>query len=105
MFKGQMASGSLTGTGAAINVALGFTPTYVHIRNRTSRDELTWDSGMTAGHGTKRVAAGTATAITANGISPYAGADGSTGKGFTIGTDADINVNAELLHYTAWSDE
>jgi len=104
MFKGHFASGSITGTGAAINVPLGFAPTLVRIRNRTSRDELTWDSAMTAGHGTKRVAAGTATAITANGISPYAGTDIAS-VGFTIGTDTDINVTAELLFYEAYGQD
>lgn len=105
MFKGHMAMGSITGTGAVINVELGFTPQYVHIRNRTSRDELTWDDAMTAGHGTKRVAAGTATAITSGGISPYAGSAGSAAVGFTLGTDADINADTELLHYIAISND
>ena len=101
MFKGHYKTGRITATGAAINVELGFVPETVHIRNLTSRDELFWDEGMTNGHGFKRVAAGTGTAITSGGISPYVGVLGTTGRGFTIGTDADINVNTEILHYTA----
>jgi hypothetical protein len=105
MHKGHFAQGRITGTGAVINVELGFIPETVHIRNVTSRDELFWDEGMTNGHGFKRVAAGTGTAITSNGISPYVGALGTNARGFTIGTDADINVSAEILHYTAISSD
>ena len=103
MFKGHFATGSITGTGAAINVSLGFAPTLVRIRNRTSRIRLEWDDDMTAGHGNKIVAAGTGTLITANGISPYAGTD-TASVGFTIGTDS-VNVNAELLFYEAFGQD
>jgi hypothetical protein len=103
--KGHVAIGTGTGTGAAINIELGFQPDYVHITNLTSRDELTWYKGMTAAHGLKRVAAGTGTAITSLGISMYAGVDGTTGRGFTIGADTDINVAAETYYYIAMSEE
>lgn len=105
MFKGHYKTGRITATGAVINVELGFTPETVHIRNLTSRDQLFWDSGMTDGHGQKQVAAGTGTAITTGGISPYAGTLGANSQGFTIGTDADINVDTEILHYTAVSSD
>ena len=104
MFKGHYASGSITGTGAAINVPLGFAPTSVRIRNRTSRDTLEWDDDMAAASGNKRVAAGTGTLITVGGISPYAGTE-QISRGFTIGTDADINVAAELLFYEAFGQD
>ena len=103
MFKGHFATGSITGTGAAINVPLGFAPTLVRIRNRTSRIRLEWDDDMTAGHGNKIVAAGTGTLITANGISPYAGTD-TASVGFTIGTDS-VNVDEELLFYEAFGQD
>ena len=103
MFKGHFATGSITGTGAAINVPLGFAPTLVRIRNRTSRIRLEWDSDMTAGHGNKIVAAGTGTLITAAGISPFAGTS-DVGAGFTIGTDS-VNTDAELLFYEAFGEE
>lgn len=104
MFKGHFASGAITGTGAAINVPLGFTPTYVEIQNITSRDELKWFKTMAAASGVKRVAAGTGSLITANGVSPYVGT-GEISPGFTIGADADINVAAELLFYIAFGQD
>lgn len=96
-------TGTVTGTGAAINVSIGFEPDYVKVINDTAGAFLEWYSSMTDGHGYKRVAAGTGTKITANGISIYAGSD-TAAKGFTLGTDVDVNVNAVALRYIAISD-
>lgn len=103
--KGQRVVGTGTGTGAAINIACGFQPDFVHVVNLTSRDEMMWFQGMTAAHAFKRVAAGTGTAITSLGISMYAGVDGTTAEGFTIGADTDVNVAAETYYYIAWSED
>jgi hypothetical protein len=101
MHKGHIAHGRITGTGAVINVSLGFIPETVVLRNITSGDELFWDEGMAAANGRKRVAAGTSTLITSGGITAFAGVAGTSAPGFTIGTDTDMNVSAEILHYTA----
>lgn len=103
MHKGHMVSGAITGTGAAINVQLGFVPEVVRIRNKTSGDSLEWSNSDGDG-GTKRLAAGTASQVTtAAGVQAYNGTAAGDSAGFTLGTDADINVNAESLVYEAWS--
>ena len=93
-------TGTFTGTGAALNVSLGFEPDHVRIVNDTAGAALEWYSSMTAGHGYKRVAAGTGTKITSGGISTYTGST-TAGRGFTLGTDTDINVNAVTCRYIA----
>jgi hypothetical protein len=81
-------------TAAAFNISCGFYPRYVCVKNLTSGDQIEWFFGMTAAHGIKRVAAGTATAITSLGITPLP-------TGFTVGLDTDINVINEQLHWIA----
>lgn len=105
MFKGQHASGTVEGTGAAINVQLGFKPAKVALYNEDGLCELHWFNTMTAGHGLKRITAGTLSKITSDGITVYDGTAAGDAAGFTIGADADVNVSAETLHYEAWSDE
>lgn len=92
--------GSVTGTGAAINVSVGFVPDYVKVINDTAGASIEWFSGMTDGHGYKRVAAGTGTKITSGGISDFTGSS-TAGEGFTLGADADVNVNTVTLRYVA----
>ncbi len=82
-------TGTYTGTGAAINIALGFKPTYVRIWNITDGDICwEWFNGMTAGHALQQANHDTAqnSRITSNGISQYAGVAGTTPEGFTVGT-------------------
>ena len=77
-------------TAAAFTITTGFLPRYVHVWNQTSGDEEYWMEGMTAAHAIKRVAAGTAAAITSLGITVSA-------SGFTVGLETDINVINEQL--------
>jgi len=109
-------TGTVEGTGAAINIELGFVPDYVEVYNADDAGGLAptvkWWNGMADGSGLKTlksVDSGTtgnasSAAIVAGGISEYAG-DSTPGaqkrQGFTIGTDADLNVNGETLFYTA----
>jgi hypothetical protein len=100
--------GKVTGTGSAINVGIPeFTPSKVVLKNVTSGDELEWDCSMPHDYGFKRVAAGTASYVTSGGVTPVSQSvlgDGSDpGRGFTIGTDTDINVAAEVIHWEAWA--
>lgn len=94
MSNPQVVCGRLTGTGALINVSLGFIPDKVTLLNETSGRTVTWFVGQGAGKG---VAAGTL--VTTNGISAYAG-DANTPPGFTIGTDA-VNTNTNPISYDA----
>lgn len=93
-----MKCGSVTGTGAAIEVQLDFQPRLIEVYNVTAPASGVWMEGMADASAFKRVTAGDATLITSNGITP--GIDGSE-FGFTIGTDADLNTAAELIRWVA----
>lgn len=91
--------GTYTGTGAAVNVELGFTPTYVRVLNITDGD-----AGMTYikpdGEDAANIAEGAALATqAANGISAYDGTAAGDSAGFTAGTAA--SVNAKVYYYVA----
>ena len=104
MAKGQRVTGTVEGTGAAIDVVCGFTPTHVRVVNWDGVASMEWFTGMGAAGGYKVVAAGTNSKVTTNGISEYAGVSGVTSNGFTIWADADVNASAETLFWEA-SDE
>lgn len=87
--------GSVTGTGAAINVVLGFVPDYVSCTHRLTGAKLEKFRGSTTG--IKTVAAGTKTV--AAGITAYS--DNSVGEGFTIPVDAQVNINTNVIDYIA----
>ena len=75
----QIASGSFTGTGAAVEVKLGFKPRRVEIFNNTDGDDLFINfEGMSAGDAIKIAAA--VSKVTTNGIS-------LRNYGFTAGSD------------------
>lgn len=93
-------TGTVEGTGAAINVSLGFVPDYVQVMNIDGNAEGTWTSDMPDASMQKRTA-GTFSNATTNGISPYDGERGGAAKGFTIGADADVNADGETLVYVA----
>lgn len=74
----QIATGSFTGTGAAVNVVLGFKPRRVEIFNNTDGDDLFIHfEGMTEDHAIQSAAA--ISKLTANGIS-------LRNNGFTAGS-------------------
>lgn len=94
--------GTVTATGAAINVSIGFQPDEVEVMNisdATNFTSLLWRYGMSAANAIKRKLS-TWSFITTLGISQYAG-DSTHGEGFTIGADADLNVNTNVLLYRA----
>lgn len=98
----QFDSGTVEGTGSAINVSLGWKPDYVKVFNQdnTNVATLEYSSTMPDAAGFKYVNAGDMTLITSDGISPYDG-DDTTPAGFTIGADTDVNVSSETLHWVA----
>lgn len=98
----QFASGTVEGTGSAINVSLGWKPDYVKVFNQDHTNVVTleYTSTMPDAAAFKDINAGTLTLITSNGITPYDG-DDTTPAGFTIGADADANVSAETIHWVA----
>lgn len=101
MSKGHKATGTLEGTGAAIDIPLGFIPKTVRVINQDGIASLEWSDTMPAASGYKDITAGTRTFITLSGISAYAGTAAGAGAGFTIGADTDINVSGETIHWIA----
>jgi hypothetical protein len=84
--------GSVTGTGAAINIEVGFLPDKVRLVNQSTGRTAEWYRSMPAGTGV------VASTIVGTGlVSPYNGAP-NFGNGFTIGTDA-INTNGQVIAY------
>tara|TARA_R110000868_G_scaffold34552_5_gene124772 strand:+ start:1211 stop:1516 length:306 start_codon:yes stop_codon:yes gene_type:complete len=91
-------SGTVVGTGAAINIELGWTPDYVKVFNATDADQIDeWVAGMAAG---TSIQTNTAVAIrSSNGISPYAGTPADKKLGFTIGSG--ISESTKTLYWIA----
>ena len=112
--------GTLTGTGATINVECGFKPDYVRIINKTTftQVECFFTTVTTApsaashsqqivetvtAHGFNIEADGdrTAMASAAAGLAQYAGSPGLESTGFTIGASAVPNVNTNVIVWEA----
>lgn len=98
----QIITGTVTGTGAALNVSLGFIPKRVEIVNETDPGYYVWTSDMADGEMQKTIGDGTTTFATTNGISAYTGS-ATAAEGFTIGADTDMNAESDVIHYTAFS--
>ena len=79
----EVRMGTYEGTGAAINIELGFIPDRVEIIN-TEDSDAAWIWHRSMGDG-KAQALGTLASVAANGVSAYEG-DASAALGFTIGT-------------------
>lgn len=95
-----MYSEKVVGTGAAITISPKFTPRYIEVINLDGLCLLKWTADMGAGKGYKIKSGIDATADTVS-VHSYISTKGITmdpnGRDFTIGTDADINVNGETL--------
>jgi len=86
--------GSFYGTAANIDIrTVGFRPRKVELYNVDGLATLIWTESMADAAGVKRVTAGTMSIATA-GVTPLS-------NGFRLGTDGDMNVAAELVHYVA----
>lgn len=91
----QQSYGAVVGTGANLDVRkVGWRPREVRLVNVDSGDELYWSESMPDGAGVKRVAAGAATYVTTGGVTPLS-------DGFRLGTDGDMNVAGENVHFVA----
>jgi hypothetical protein len=98
----QFATAVVAGTGANIDVNLGWIPDEVIVTNITASDfaEIRWLSGMANAAGIKRLTS-TFTKLSTLGITPLGAAVTDTVKGFRIGVDTDLNVSAENIQYVA----
>ncbi len=92
----RVMTGSFTGTGAIVNVkTVGFKPKRVELFNLTGLAKGMWQEGMADDSVMKQVTAGTISAPTTDGVTPLA-------DGFALGADADLNVAAEQVFWTAF---
>lgn len=92
----RVMTGSLIGTGSAIDVrTVGFRPQRVVILNVTAPARGEWHDTMADASALKQITAGTASFVTTNGITPLS-------DGFTLGSDADLNTAAEVVHWVAY---
>jgi hypothetical protein len=89
--------GSLLGTGANIKINCGFKPKKVELFNEDGLASAEKSYTMAAAVAMKRVTDGTLTAA--------ASVCTLEDDGFTIGTDTDINVSGETLHWLAYMAE
>lgn len=97
----EVQTGKQDGTGAAIDIELGWLPSHVTVINTESAtmEQLDWYDGMSNGHAVKTVTGTVArTKITSNGITIL----NSTFQGFRIGADTDVNVAGETLFWIAY---
>ena len=77
-----------TGTVAARVFTVGFKPRYIHVFNETDRIEEEWFEGMADSEGLIRIADGTGTLVTSNGLIPSA-------SGFTLGLDTTVYITSK----------
>jgi hypothetical protein len=93
-------TGTVTGTGAAIAVALGFVPDYVAVTNITD-GTIAYEWWNTAANVTVQNTAGALSKVASNGISAYAGGLSVTPQqpGFTIGSA--VSTSGKTLAYFA----
>ena len=111
--QNEVKTGTVAGTGAAINVLCGFKPRYVKVFNPNDAGSLfptiEWWEGMAAASGclTLSIVDSGTTAlkssdyITADGISQYAGTAAANSEGFVIGANANINASGESVFWIA----
>lgn len=111
MAKSNIVVGTVTGTGSAINVSLGFIPAYVRVVNETDakHPSAEWFNTMADAEMFKGLSVdddgstgdSSFDFTASDGISAYAGVAGGAGAGFTIGADSDLNAASDVLHYIA----
>lgn len=99
----NFATGYRDGTGADIDINVGWTPERVEVLNTEAADfaSLLWCSSMAAASAIKRVTS-TSSKITTLGVTALGSAAGDTVKGFRIGADTDVNVAGETLQWFAY---
>lgn len=94
----QFAYGTFEGTGAAVNVEIGFAPDFVKCINVEDGDRVDeWIQGMADGTSIATVATAGPVLNADNGITPYSADDDAVG--FTAGTD--ISESGKTIRWIA----
>jgi len=106
------ASGSYTGSGAAINILVGFVPSKIVIHNDTDNTEFVWFAGIAEGSMFQYTSAGAKTLITggptlygdtADDVWNGSGGDSNAnGHGFTVPATAVLNTAADDCYWEAY---
>jgi len=92
-------TGTVEGTGAALNVTIGFIPRLFIAWNIDGDCSLVWNSSMTDAHAFV-MNGSTEGEISSAGITPLD--PDSTVLGVTIGGDSNVNANGETMIWAAW---
>jgi hypothetical protein len=88
--------GAITPAGTAYDVrTVGFRPKKVELINVDGLVYAQWNNTMPDDSAALRITDGTISYITSDGITPLS-------DGFTIGANANVNVDGEEIHWTAW---
>ncbi|MGC9341671.1 MAG: hypothetical protein ACP5E3_03135 [Bacteroidales bacterium] len=100
----DQAFGSVTGTGSAIEVDIGFVPRKVVLVNLDTPAIVVWTSGMDDDKGYKIINHDTTqvAALSSGGVTPLGDDEDDDVMGFKIGTDSSINVNTQTIYYEAY---
>lgn len=93
------ATGTQTMSGSAVTLVCGFKPKVVRVLNTTNKSTGQWNDLMPDAAVFKTIDSGVGTTdityATTNGITP-------TFNGFTIGTDASMNNNNDVVFWEAY---
>jgi len=88
--------GSITGTGSAITVTIGFKPGVVFLHNETDEGTLWWTNTLADGYGYRSIgSSGIESLISSNGVTPFQ-------EGFIFGADSEMNDSSDEIHWIAW---
>jgi hypothetical protein len=90
--------GVVTGTGAALNVSLGFIPDYVRIVAEDGSANTEWFEGMAEGSAVRATNGALAAVAAPNGIATFVGSN--VPKGFTIGAGTS-QAGKKLFYFAA----
>lgn len=100
--------GSVTGTGDAISIEVGWVPDYIDLFvDGATVATLKFFKGMAAASGIKQVGVASLEKIASDGITllddDYTDSDGDGAPyyGFIIGADSDINIDTKEIYYVA----
>lgn len=97
----RIRTGTYTGTGASLDIEVGFIPESVDVVNETDGTTVTlWFDGMAAGTSVDTTTATTATNA-AGSITRFPGTAAAKGQGFSTGTDN--SVNAKVYRWRAFA--
>lgn len=102
----RIARGKVEGTTSEIKIGLEFAPRKVELFNVDGLVKGVWTETMAPGEVMKTITDGTITFESSGGITQVEQQElddkADPGRGFTIGTDANLNASGEDIHWVAY---